>query len=192
MAVFLIVLYLLFITPVGLGAAAAVGFGGRPEGAAAVSLWGVRLQINAAIVRDGQGQCRLITTFRQKPRQALLGKKPAKLTRFLRVLRSAEDTPKLLRRIIRLRDFSLHADVAVQDAASVALLTALLRMADAFFGQAVHITANPVFSGRGGLRARCIVETRLGTLWTAALLGSGRLLLRRKKEAGAWNTRLET
>ena len=187
MAVFLIVLYLLFITPVGLGAAAAVGSGGRPEGAAAVMLWGFRMQVNAAIEKNEQGQYQFVTTFRKKARRT-----QPKTQLFSRVLRSVYRSHGLLRRVIRLRDLSLHADVGTMDAAAVALWTALLQSASAFTGDRVHITARPAYSRQGGLRVRCIVETRLGMLWTAGALGGRGLLTGRKKEEAAWNIPSET
>lgn len=192
MAVFLILLYLLFITPVGLGAAAAVGFGGRPEGAAAVLLWGVRLQVNAAIRQDDQGQYQLITTFRKKARRTPVRGKPPKVLRFSRALRNVLRSDGPLRRVIRLREISLYADVGVLNAASVALVTALLQILSSLSSPRVHITARPAFSRAGGLRIRCIVETRLGTLWAASLLGGVFFQRPDKKEDAAWNIPSET
>ena len=192
MAVIFILLYLLFITPIGLGAAGTIGFGGRPEGAAAVSLWGVRLQMNAALERDNQGQYQIITTFRQKTRRSQAKGPPPYVARFFRALRNAHRSKGALRRVIRLRDFSLQIDVGALEAAPIALLTALLQTASAFTGPNVHILARPAFSRPGGLRVRCIVETRMGTLLAASLLGAGRNAAAGKKEEKTWFIPSET
>ena len=187
LAVFLIFLYLLLITPVRFGAAAAWHGGVRAEGAAAVLIWGVRVQAGFRVFRDETGKLRLFSDFRGR-RHAAGDPLPNALT-LLKTLKRANISSTLLKKGVRLRALSAEAEVGGMDAAAVALCTGLLRALDALL-PGVRIQARPVFQGSGGLRARCIAEARLGTLMAIGALGL--LSLRRQKEEATWNIPSET
>lgn len=186
MAVFLIVLYSVLITPVELGVAASVGFGGRPRYAAAVMLWGVRLQLNGSLIRDENGKLQWTSSFRGKSRQAEAGGLSPVVRQLFRALKNARRSRMLLQKTVRVTDLSLQADVGGLEADQVALLTALLQTLGAVQNR-LRIETRPVFRGKGGISIRCIVRARLGTLLAAGLLGAKSYLAAGKKEAMIWN-----
>lgn len=187
MAVFLIFLYLLLIAPVRFGAAAAWHGGCRAEGAAAVLVWGIRVQVGFRLFRDETGKLRLFSDHRGR-RQAAHDPLPNALT-LLKTLKRANVSRALLKKGVRLRALSAEAEVGGMDADAVALCTGLLRALDALL-PGVRIQARPAFQGTGSLRVRGIAEARLGTLMAIGALSL--MSLRRQKEEATWNIPSET
>lgn len=182
MAVFLILFYLVLITPVRFGAAVTWHGDSRAEGAAAALVWGVRVQLGLRLYRDEAGRLRLISAFHGRQRRP--GGSIRNLLTLLKALGRANISRALLKRGVQLTEFSVRAEVGGMDAAAVALCTGLLRALDALLPEAV-INARPAFQGQGSFRARCIAEARLGTLIAIGTLGF--LSLKRQKEEAAWN-----
>lgn len=159
MAVLLIALYLVWITPLRLSSGLRLIAPGRRV-RLRLQVWGVGVPLR-------------LPAHRKKKRR-LPG--PS-------ALRQALPALKLLLRGLHVR----RLEVAVRaggDAAAAAVLTGLLRTLNGLWPRA-RLRCDPAFGGESALRARCILDARLGTIGTAALLGAFLLWRARKKEERA-------
>jgi len=156
MAFVLVGLYLMWITPLRLSWALRLA---QPPPAVrwALRVWGVQIALPHFRAR------------RRLPRSGLS-------------LGALAPALRLLKRAVRIQRLEIHV-LAGGDAAAAAVVTGLLRAADGLVPR-VRIRCAPAWGRAGALRAKCILDARLGTLWTAALLGAFLLRRARKKEEG--------
>ena len=160
---FLIGCYLLWITPIRLGAVFAWQSGAKPRFATGALCWGIRL-----------------SSLAKRPRSA-----PLSLPYILRNLRKTPYTRWLFRRALHFEQGSIIAVIGGQDAAWVALFSAAFKSLFSCFPR-IRCQVQPCFGGASALKAGCIVEGRLGMLLLAAL---ALILSERgtaKKEEQAW------
>lgn len=183
----LIVLYLVLITPVQGGVVFFAGEG-RQGGAAGVLIWGIALQRQFQLTRDGEGRLRLESGPKgksQKPERDA-PKKARKYIRILRALVRGDHARRLLKKALHISVLEGSVGVGTENAAHTALLCAALQGISSLLPQArLHVW--PRFNGKSTLRLRCIVSARLGILLAACLLGAISYLLSGKKEEKAWN-----
>ena len=161
------ILYGLWITPLRLGVDLRVGET-LPWAAWGVLVWGVPIRGQVGLQRDGTGALQLASVPRRKR-----SFRPASDTHILRRFAAAIGRPGPGRRLLRRGTCLARLDVMVQaggDAARAALLTGLIQAAAGCLPR-VRLRCRTVYGGAGALRARCIVDVRLGILWTAALMG---------------------
>ncbi|MBQ9262698.1 MAG: hypothetical protein IJ189_00635 [Clostridia bacterium] len=171
-----VILFLLLITPVKVGVVLCLG-GGPVRGEIGVMLWGVRLQGRFELK---QGKPAL--SFRGKPLH--LPHRKTNRPSLLPMLKSllGNGVPSPFRPAISILKAEIIVDVGLQDAATVALLTGLLRSASVWL-PVLKIHARPCFGGSSALHARCIAEGRLGMLLAAYLLAKQG---RKQKEEQPW------
>lgn len=163
-------LFGLWITPLRLGAAVRLG-DALPRAAWGVMVWGVPIRGRIGLKRDAGGRLRLTSASPGRGRRLPMLRRPAVWAgrRFAAACSRPGPGRRLLKRGARL--VLLDAEVRLGgDAARAAVLTGLVRAAAALLPRA-RLHCFPVPGGRSALRARCIVDVRLGTLWTAALMG---------------------
>ena len=192
MAVLLIGAYLLWITPLRAGAWVRFG-GGRPRGELGVMVWGAALRAGVEWKRDQDGRLGLQIAFRGRWFFLTPGKKrkQADPGRVIRAFKGAAAARTLLRRTVILQRADITAAVGGESAARTARITGALRALGAA-APMVRVRCRPVFGGHSAAEARCIVETRLGTLITACLLGAISYRRAGRKEANTWNIPSET
>ena len=145
MAAVLTVLYILSITPLRLfGAVDRPGRGGW----AVLRIWGVPVRLDR------------MSAF----------KKPGGLRLSLPALRGAVPVLRLLNRGISVKRLDVDIRLGGWDAAHLAVLTGLIRGVGGLWPRA-RLRCRPAWGQPTALRGTCILETRLGILWTAALAG---------------------
>ena len=152
MALVLIVLYVIGITPLRLSARFQYPGKGPPR--VCLRAWGVRLPP---------------------------GKKP--LAGGLGGLRGGLPALRAVLKHVTVRHLEVRLRVG-GDAALAAVITGLVRGIAGLLPRA-GIRCDPGFGETGALRAKCILEARLGILLAAALAGRFARKARRKKEAAA-------
>ena len=185
MAWILAALYCLSITPLRLGADLSL-HPSLPRAAWGLLIWGLRIGGRAEWRPDaaGRGDPAAALTEWLLRRQRKRGRRTPRMKR-LRAVLLARPTRRLLQKSIRVRQLTVTLQIG-GDAARAALLTGVVRAAAPLLPRA-RIRCRPAFGGKSALHARCIVETRLGTLMAAGLLGWLSCLWSGRKEEQAWN-----
>lgn len=170
----LIVLFLLWITPVKAGLLLRAGEDGT-QGEIGVMAWGIPLRFSLRRGRRG-----LEAVFHGRPVALPRPRgKSAAGPAALSLLLPGKASP--LRRAVTVREAEIALQIGLRDAAAAALLTGLIRAAAGLL-PGIRLRAVPCLGGGWALRARCIAEGRAGMLWTAYALSA-----RRAKEEKAWS-----
>ena len=165
----LLLIYCLWITPLRAGASLTLG-PGMPRAAWGILAWGVGVRGGLRLRRDPRGRLRLETHRARRLWHVLHApRRRGSRDGMKRLAGRARRIKETLSRGVRLRCLEITVQ-AGGDAARAALITGALRALNAVWPRA-DIRCRPAFGAETAVRVRCIVETRLGTLWTAVLLG---------------------
>lgn len=186
MAWLLAALYCLVITPLRLGVDVSLR-SSLPRAAYGALIWGVRIAGRAQWQQDARGHGHLQATIAGRPLPLQKKKRGRRGSHWIKKLRPAVRA-RPIRRLIR-KNVQVHWAVSLQiggDAAWAALLTGLIRAIAPLIPRA-DIRCHPIFGGSSALHAQCIVETRLGTLIAAGLLGWLSCLWSGRKEEKSWS-----
>ena len=162
----LLILFLLWITPVKAGAL----LRWDREGARCrlgILIWGIRRQWEIA---PRKGALARLMRLRKKRRPA---------APFFKGFSSAGG--KLLRRAVRLQRAEIDGEIGLHDAAASTLLCGSLQAAGGMI-PGLRLSIRPRLDGRWALRGLCIAESRLGILCVALILA----LRAGKKEEKPW------
>lgn len=187
-----IFLYLLLITPLQLGAVI-----GRedvfPRGAAGIMIWGIPYTVHFIGRRDASGKFYLKTSppGKRPDREKPFSPPSPGLLHFFRFLHASAAAWHMLKKGVRIKSGSLFIALGGENAALLACLTGILQAVFAL-SRRFSLHVYPLFQGKSRFRFRCIVETRLGTLLAAGLLGAFHALKAGKKEEASWIIPSET
>ena len=190
--VLLIFFYLFLITPLQL--AVVIGKEAHfPRGAVGVMIWGIPYTVHFIGRRDEKGKFYIKTTLpgnKAEKDRPLTPPSPA-LLQILKAFRASKGAWHLLKKGVHIRSGSFELILGGENAALLALLTAALQ-AIFSLSRRFSLRVHPSFQGKSDFRFRCIVETRLGTLLAAGMLGEFYALGTGKKEENAWIIPSET
>lgn len=183
---FLIFLYLFLITPLHLGALFSLESGQAPRGVIGILIWGIPLHFPFSLNRDESGALHLESDRKHK-KSAHPEKNLSRGIAVLKAFQKADKAKALLFRSLHFSRGDIFWQLHLENAAETALLCALFQFLSALF-PAVHLRMQPAFQGKTALRARCMIECRLGMLSLTALLGFISYRLAAKKEEKPWIT----
>lgn len=189
MAVWLgLLMYLVLITPIRLGLQLEWEQGRLPRGRIGVLIWGAAIQRQFFGIRDENGTLRIETDFpvRKSPANSQgAGDFARAIIRAFKTLKRANVARGLLKKSIRLDRLDIRAHIGLEDAAATAMLSGALRAAGIFWRRGEWAII-PCFGQGNALYGRCILESRLGMIAMAGLLGLISDRLTEKKEEKTW------
>lgn len=181
MALILILLYTLWITPLRAG----IDLRADKEaltGRAGILIWGLRRQTPLRVARGADRRLQIQWLPGRMP--LVLSRKPGKRGVFSSVWRS-RTARRVLTRGVRVRSEGMQVVLGGQDAARIAWAAGLIRAVSGAFPQ-LRLSCVPAFGGRFSVHAVCIADARLGTLCTAWLFSALEKRAAGKKEEQAW------
>ncbi len=176
--------FMLWITPIRMGATVTYRSGDTARGHFGVTIWGFAVRMPWKTLRDERGKLQFRFDRQRESQKADDAAWIRRVLRMLRAVRMGNLTRRMLRKSLSIEAFSLRARVGAPSAAATAYLCAALSALA--FKHPFRIRVLPDFSGRNALDGLCIIGFRLGNLLVACALGAS-AYRKAGKEEKAWN-----
>ncbi len=179
-----IFLYLMWITPIRIGATATYRSGAMAHGHVGVTVWGYAVRMPWKTLRDEEHKLQFRFDRQKESKKADDAAWMRRVFRLLRAVRMGNLSRRMLRKSLSIEAFSLRVRVGAPSASATACVCAALSAIA--FKHPFRIRILPDFSGKNALDGMCIIGFRLGSLLTACALGAS-AYRKAGKEEKAWN-----
>ena len=189
MGLALVALFLVLIAPVKAGAALVWNQRNALGIKLGVMIWGVPLQMQISLKRNGKGEPYLERRFMGKARP--LRPRGAKGKSGIKALKAIGGARALLFRLIPVKKAYAFIQLGGENAALSAVLCGMLQILNALI-PGVEIACRPRYGGEWGIKALCIAQARLGTLIAVGLPVYFKIKAASGKEKEPWIVPSET
>lgn len=179
-----IFLFLVWITPIRLGATVTYRSGAMARGHVGVTVWGFAVRMPWKTLRDEKNKLQFCFDRQKESKKADDAAWMRRVFRMLRAVRMGNLSRRMLRKSLSIEAFSLRAKVNLPTAAATACACAALSAIA--FKHPFRVRVLPDFSGQNALDGLCIIGFRLGNLLVACALGAS-AYRKAGKEEKAWN-----
>lgn len=194
MFIALFMVYAVLITPLSCVLVVAMGSGRQTTGALSVTAWGVRAQLDLALIRreDKHLSIQYQIHKSKKARQGDVQKTAHRVRLTVRTFKRANIARRLLNAATKRRSAEISAVIGLSDAAATAVCYGACDAIGAYLAHfpRVKTSVKADFSQYGvSARARCILRARLGSLLLCAGLAYASYARSKRKltEGTAWN-----
>ncbi len=203
----LMAVFALGITPLGMRLDIAAG--AHVSGAAVLTIWGLRIQVNVGLIRNEEGKLQLSLQRQGSPRQHSNGVSDIwhAIKRLIHFLKASEKTRAFWGKTITLQFLKLWVRIGFADASHTALSTGAVAAALSSVKKKANAkgipfaySAWPDFSGKPcAVQLSCILFMRLGNLFVgcamaaiSAMVARFKMKKQQREEEKSWNTPSET